>query len=195
MEYLIDLHGEGYLYYGGRPADIGECCRKSSLRLGMSAQLSAKDRRGGLKISSRGLANAVRQNRPQVILSDLLNWRYEATGLRDDLAVISEFSGERLLSNDQMTLRIMVGTLFNCFSSLLSDARMSPGTAVLARLAIKTEEIVRSVATKEDSIGLDMVRENLATHSDMVRKAKPDDNGNKSGTNSANATVSTDELK
>lgn len=82
MEYLVNLHGSEYLFYGGRPTTLAECCRKHSLSLGMSAQMSAKDSRKGLIKSARGFSNAVRQHRPHVIPSDLLNRRYEAVRMR-----------------------------------------------------------------------------------------------------------------
>lgn len=82
MEYLINLHSAEYLFYGGRPTTVSESVKKHSLGMGMSAQMAAKDSNKGLKISARGFANAVRQHRPHVIPTDLLNWRYTAVRMR-----------------------------------------------------------------------------------------------------------------
>ncbi|KAF7187763.1 hypothetical protein HII31_10899 [Pseudocercospora fuligena] len=82
MEYLIGLHGQEHLFYGGRPVTILECCKKFSLSLGMSAQFNAKGGHSKRHISARGFKLAVRQFRPHAIPSDLLNFRYEVMRMR-----------------------------------------------------------------------------------------------------------------
>ncbi|KXS99990.1 hypothetical protein AC579_3030 [Pseudocercospora musae] len=82
MEYLIGLHGQEHLFYGGRPVTILECCKKFALSLGMSAQFNAKDRHNKRHVSARGFKLAVRQYRPHAIPSDLLNFRYEVIRMR-----------------------------------------------------------------------------------------------------------------
>ncbi|KXT00772.1 hypothetical protein AC578_2944 [Pseudocercospora eumusae] len=82
MEYLIGLHGQQHLFYGGRPVTILECCKKFALSIGMSAQLSAKDRHNKRHISARGFQLAVRQYRPHAIPSDLFNFRYNVIRMR-----------------------------------------------------------------------------------------------------------------
>jgi len=60
MEYLIDLHGPDYLFYGGRPATHKDYWTKFSLAMGISARISAADQHSKRLVSGRGFEVATR---------------------------------------------------------------------------------------------------------------------------------------
>ncbi|CAK1361632.1 unnamed protein product [Cercospora beticola] len=266
MEYLLGLHDEEYLYYGGRPKNISESCRKYSLALGMSAQTSANHTHSARKISARGFQHAVRQLRPHVIPSDLLNHRYEAIRmrsgpaegpqtnlpaselllefqkrqpnatldveqgqsahvvpllcivqkalsadtkhlafdyvamhqrcwavlerlqmeLREDLAWLGGHTGQNLMRKDQMSLRIMVGVIFNSISAV-SKSGLNKKNDNFARLALNTIDIVQSIAEEESCTGLDAVKDRLSSRS--LQRPRTDD-----GINGAEPDVNSDDL-
>lgn len=68
MEYIFDLHEEDYLFYGGRPSDMGAYFKKWSLAMGMSlATIQNRNRRGQSNVSSRGFEEATRLLRPRIL--------------------------------------------------------------------------------------------------------------------------------